>query len=54
MAIIEQPAVSALDLDELQDFLRDNWDPDLTGGGTGSGWRDGALRCSRPTRTAGR
>ena len=30
MAIIEQAAVGELDLDELQDFLRDNWDPDLT------------------------
>ena len=30
MAITERPAVEALDVDELQDFLRDNWDPDLT------------------------
>ncbi len=30
MAIIEKAEVGTLDLDELQDFLRDNWDPDLT------------------------
>ena len=30
MATTEQPTVGTLDLDELNDFLRDNWDPDLT------------------------
>ena len=30
MTITEKSEVGTLDLDELQDFLRDNWDPDLT------------------------